>query len=261
MFTDLFLSDTAVVSIIEEDTRAARASKEERIAQCGHAWGGFFMPSTGLWKSVPFKCNQWRECVSCLNDRATVERQKIEVVSEQMDIRTLELPEDEMNQFCSMMGKKNFRRYPNTELDRVFFISENDDDPGVLVDDDLMHSLDWKQIVLTPIGRKLSGSLGYCPPAGSGSGHKIKVECVMSDAGPELRQQAVQWAIDETKDLRPTTVEEVIEACHTRTGKYKSYLSANGATLFPSRSQMEIVDKADWGGSGYFANREEGVGL
>jgi hypothetical protein len=257
MFMD-FLSDTEVVNLIEEDVQTRPVSQAERIANCSKTFAGFFNPQNGKYRTVPYRCMVWRECANCLADRVVAERAKIDLALDQDEVWTLELPEQEMNEFCSGMGKKDYRRYPGETLDRVFFILGEDVGDSTPynpteVTVDLMHELDWSAIILTPKGRKLSGSLGYCAPSGSES-VKIKVECVMSDASEELVEQAVQWAIDETKDLRPTTLEEVIVACQKRTYEHKSCLVANGARLFPSRTQTVSVDVgrlSEWGGPGY----------
>ena len=254
MFTDEFLS-TEVVTMIVDEVESRPVSVEERVAKCRQIFGGFFDPQHGKWRSVPYACGRWRLCPLCLADRATVEHQKIALCYEHgEDLRYVELPEDEADDLCAGLGKSNFRRYPGADLDRVFFIlGEDDPEVGVEVDDDLLCSLDWKAVVLTPEGRKLSGSLGFVAPGAGSTSQKIKVECVMSDADEHLMKQAYQWAIDQTEHLRPITLAEVESACKTRTYECKSFIVANGARLFPSHMVSVNVDVGhlDWGIGGY----------
>ena len=110
-----FLSDTEVVKMsVDEDIEPRKVSVEERVANCRQAFGGFFDPQHGKWRSVPYTCGRWRLCELCLADRATVEHQKITLVYEQgMPLRYVELPEAKANELCAALGKKFFRRYPD----------------------------------------------------------------------------------------------------------------------------------------------------
>ena len=258
MFIDEFLSTEVVTMIVDEDVEPRSVSVEERVAHCRQIYGGFFDPQHGKWRSIPYACGRWRLCPLCLADRATVEHQKIALCYEHgLDLRYVALPPTDAEELCRALGKKNFRRYPG-ELDHVFFISPEDetDSIGREVDDELLSSLDWQAIVFTPDGRKLSGSLGFVAPGAGATAQKIKVECVVSDASPELRQQAVEYAINKTKSLNPKTLAEVVIAIYQRTHEYKAFLVANEATLYPSRSVAVSVEveSLDWQVTGYWAD-------
>ena len=250
-----FLSteDMPVIEDIEIDTRS------ERIAQCGHTWGGMFEPQHGKWRPVPFKCGVWRECPRCLEDRVVTERTKMEVAAENEIIRYVELPEAEADALCQELGKANLRRYPGKEVDYIFFL-----DDGIMrgqeVTPEFLAELDWASIVMTPQGRKLSGSLGRIQClAEASSAPKIKVECIMSDADADLRKVAVIHAIDATSTLRPTTIEALKQALEARTYSYKAFLLSHGAKLYPSHHAVESINlsELDWGLGGYWTGKGE----
>lgn len=226
-----------------ERNQADKDSRRElKFLTCGQVICSRINPYTGEKKLVFSRCNQYRRCERCRKLRAsklrTHWRRKIGDKEIQFGIyydRKIEFEtERESKEFISALdGKESYKRYPledGTFL--VIFANDykmhNDDQPGELLTDTVIDSMDWDYIASTPEGRKITGSYGDdCQPDREGC-ELISYEVPTVDAPMRDADDAMEQAILETSDLDPQDGEQVELAIMKRTDVFLRIITEMG---------------------------------
>ena len=235
---------------------AVYLDRSDRVDLCNKRWVTRYRPNDGGPHTFAFKCGVWRECPHCRAERAAREQRR---VSKAIGAHgyLIETDHETATSIVRLLGKDNYRRYPHADYDYVF-ISSNEKTDSIIstlnnsniqdIDISYVEDMPWEEIISVPADKKISGNLGRGPAASQQNVRRIEVECVVSNAEKEALYKAAWQAYEETKDLCPQSVDEVIKAIEERTRVFKTILIRSGYDIeLVYRTTVVISeDEIDW---------------
>jgi hypothetical protein len=248
-----FLSDDTAFTFDDDDDEDDSLSKDElalkrhqdRLRRCGQPYPSRFDQDRGKFISARFQCNYWRECDYCFSLRVAALGRRLERIFQEHDVHEVVLP---LEQFLSLRRDWKANNYVacplliDDQLHYVVYLVNND--AGTPVTEP---SYSIETLARNAPQRNISGKLGLLPPALQ-EGVKVTVFEYSCPVDEQTMIEAQVDAYEETKDLNPTTVEEVKVAILTRQEAVKVQLIKRGVTDFLYTSHTYLVQKEciDW---------------
>jgi hypothetical protein len=223
--------------------------KEE--LKCGD-WYKYVSPVTGDKHSVQHQCKDIHTCDICLNRRVEKYRSRMLAYAMRNELHFATYSDRTWKNLVKRIdGKKGFLHFPQTNGQHVVFMA-TELEHGEPISTYELEQLDWPTIACTPIGLRMSGSLGK-----SSKVEDDEEKTTITIQGVTAKKVAPMGnlvsisnaeddvcfleAIAETIDLNPQTIEETQVAYTVRTAAYVVALERHGFHTYTHNHRKKIV--------------------
>jgi len=243
-----------VTSDMEDALRDMDRRKElderrlSRIADCGN-WAYWFDPHAGSMKTYKFRCDLFRECPKCLEQRAKAEfKQWRKVMYEPVAHFTMDSGETDSWLRKAGAKKSDYVRYPQKDGTDVLLVQRDLIPDASLVGPEWYHQQDWTKIMDTPEGRNRSGTLhAGPPPSGKEEYTVITTMQFLTTADWVVTAEAMRQVIEDTGHYRPTEPQHVVSCLTDRTNKTVAKLLAAGYEITIYKKKFKLIhSKISW---------------
>jgi hypothetical protein len=231
----------------------------ERAKMCMKRFAHSYGPVSGLYGQTWWKCGLWRECDTCLNDRAVKYKDALEKALYKLHdtgqiIRMVELSQAEAIAMARQRPKSEYHRFPMMNGREMFFFipqNEGEEEMGIKfyynAEKDV---IDWRVIVCTPAKKRVSGGLGITGKERDTENLTLIVQPrSVTDAPAKARIEANKVTMQETADLDPTPTKSDVEAAmELRLKKTDDYLKSKGYEVMRVQPRCMYIDltEVDW---------------
>lgn len=203
------------------------AKKADPIAMCGKRFVDYLNVHTGKMQKNPIMCGQWRNlaCRTCFGIRVEKWRGQLEAAVKNNNVHVMSLSAAERCGIIKRLGKEDYLRFPTKPGSPygkgVFFfdLAGVDECVGAHVDAEVLKGLDWTVLADTPVGKRISGTLGAVEEIDRATKDTVQVETIVLII-EGLKDKEIDQANNDgrraTPFLHPRTEEELKAAVTTR---------------------------------------------
>ena len=229
----------STIEYFDPDAERLAERRALRLKNCGKLAPRINAEEKGF-KWYPFYCNNYRECPKCRDRRANEMREDIERALYSDSVFYIVTTEEISSEITQDLPKSDYKRFPMGD-GKVALFSSDPFPGGEKLDKLSVAYLPWTEIVTTPSGSRISGSLGKYEKEND-ERIPVKTYHILTNAPTQIETEAAKQAVSAVENRKEKSKEEVQQTIEIMKSVFERVIANLGYVVLLSNTSTQYVN-------------------